>query len=76
MRCSDAWYQGSLLAESREGRLCADNNFFFHWVPTTLVGSMIPGEAAPRCGNTHCVELHQGEWAMLFQSGAKAVELP
>ena len=76
MRCSDAWYQGSFLAEARYGRLCSDNYFFINGAPTMLVGSMIPGEAAPRCGNARCFELQQGEWAGRFQVGAKAVELP
>jgi hypothetical protein len=74
MRCNDPWFQNSVLAEARRGAMCADNYFFLHGMPTSVVGSMIPGEAAPRCGSASCLELHLREWPRLFQDGAKAAE--
>ena len=74
MRCSDPWYQ-SFLAEARDGRLSMENYLFIHGAPTSLVGSMIPGEAAPRCGNASCAALQEGIWAERFQDGAKPSEL-
>ena len=76
MRCSDPWFQNSFLAEARDGQLCIDNYFFIHGAPTALVGSMIPGEAAPRCGNASCLDLQQGGWAASFKAGERASEQP
>ena len=73
MRCSDPWYQ-AFLAEVRRGELCLDNYFFIHGMPTSVVGSMIPGETAPRCGNSSCLELQEREWPARFQRGASATE--
>ena len=73
MRCSDPWYQ-AFLAEVRRGALCQDNYFFIHGEPTSVVGSMIPGEQAPRCGNNLCVELQEHEWPTRFLQGANAAE--
>ena len=75
MRCSDPWFQTSFLEQARHGSLCADNYFFIHGMPTAVVGSMIPGEKAPRCGIARCLELQQREWPKLFQQGAKPAEL-
>jgi hypothetical protein len=76
MRCSDPWFQDSFLKQARHGALCADNYFFIHGAPTSVVGSMIPGEdAAPRCGYPRCLELQQREWPALFQQGAKPAEM-
>jgi hypothetical protein len=74
MRCCDPWYQDSFLAEVRRGALCADNYFFIHGMPTSVVGSMIPGEDTPRCGDARCVELQERVWPAQFQEGAKATE--
>ena len=73
MRCSDPWYQ-AFLAEVRRGELCLDNYFFIHGMPTSVVGSMIPGETAPRCGNSSCLELQEREGPARFQRGASAAE--
>ena len=74
MRCSDPWYQNSFLAEVRRGVLSLDNYFFIHGMPTSVVGSMVPGEATPRCGNARCAELQDSEWPARFQRGASAAE--
>jgi hypothetical protein len=74
MRCTDPWFQNSVLAEARRGALCADNYFFLHGMPTSVVGSMIPGEPAPRCGSAGCLELQLREWSRRFRDGAMAVE--
>ena len=74
MRCDDSWYQGSFLAEARQGSLSMENYFFIHGAPTMSAGSTILGEAAPRCGNGRCLELQQGEWARRFQAGARGSE--
>ncbi len=70
MRCDDPWY-GAFLGECRNGALSAENYFFIHGVPTETVGSMIPGEAAPRCGNAACAALQNGRWREMFAGGAK-----
>ena len=75
MRCSDPWYQTSFLEQARHGALCADDYFFIHGAPTSVVGSMIPGEDAPRGGNPRCLELQQREWPERFQQGARPAEL-
>ena len=61
MRCGDPWLL-ALLNECRDGRLSAQNYMYIHGAPTDQVGSMILGEAAPRCCNAECNALQDGQW--------------
>jgi len=74
MRCDDPWFF-AFLQECRNGRLGAQNYFYIHGVPTDTVGSMIPGETAPRCGSASCAALQDGRWRALFLQGASGAEL-
>lgn len=68
MRCVDPWYC-SFLTECRNGSLSLDNYFFVHGVPTDSVGSMIPGNLGPACGNAECSRLQASEWERMFRDG-------
>jgi len=56
--------------ECRNGALCREGYFLIHGVPTESVGSLVPGEASPRCGQARCRELASEVWPQMFREGA------
>jgi len=74
MRCQHPWFQ-RYLSEQRDGKLTRENYFYVHGAATQHVGSFIPGDTAPRCGNTACEELQRTRWPEMFANGATWPEM-
>eukprot|EP00973_Karenia_brevis_P045246 6267087-Karenia_brevis.AAC.1 len=68
MRTKATWLQ-IILEADRNGIESWEMYCFIHGFPTRNVGSWLPGQATPWCGNRKCATLAQDLWPQMWQRG-------
>ena len=66
-RTSDIWLQ-QVLQQDRAGAESWEVYCFTHGLPTKNVGTWLPSQALPACGNDECATLH-AEWDLQRKDG-------
>ena len=73
MRTKDRWLRAVLDAE-RVGEEPWEMYCFIHGLPTRNVGTWMPNEDKPWCGNSACAILAETKWADAFKRGRGSLE--